>query len=427
MRPLLAALAVHSLLSAASLASQEPAAADTTKRAGLTVYLDCQNVYCDFDFIRTDITAVNWVRDRAVSDVHILVTGQDTGGGGREFTATFIGLRQFAGLVDTLVQVLPPNFTDDERRKMFTKLFRAGLVRYVARTPAFDKVTITLGAAGSAAGQTSTKADPWKAWVFRLGMNGFTSGEETYKYYNVSGNFTADRVTKEWKTQFRANQNYTEDRFEIDDTTTAINIRKNWSGRVLQVKALGEHWSAGVRAQINSSTYSNYKQVVRVMPAVEYDVFPYSQSTRRQLMLEGNLGYGDFAYRDTTIFDKVNETIPFARLQLNMSQNEPWGSVYVGVSGIRYLNDRKEYRISSFTEFNIRLFKGFNMNFFGGYDDIHDQFALAKKNYTAQEILLRQFQRGTTYSFFGGGGFSYTFGSIFNNVVNPRFTGGFVD
>lgn len=425
MRPLLAALAVHSLMSAASMAAQQPTPPADTTRAGLTVFLDCQNVFCDFDFVRTDITAVNWVRDRAVADVHILVTGQDTGAGGRELTATFIGLRQFAGLVDTLKQVLPPAFTDDERRKTFAKMFRVGLVRYIARTPAGDRMTVSFGDAGSTSTQTSTKADRWKAWVFRLGMNGFTSGEETYKYYNIGGRFSADRITKEWKTQFSANENYTEDRFEIDDTTTAVNIRKNYSARFLQVRSRGEHWSVGMRTQLQSSTFSNYKQVVRVTPAIEYDFFPYSQSTRRQLMLEANAGYGVYAYRDTTINDKLNETIPLTRLTLNLSSNEPWGSLNVGVSGVRYLNERKEYRISSYSEFNIRLFKGFNLNFFGGYENIHDQFALAKKNYTQQEILLRQFQRGTTYSFYGGGGFSYTFGSIFNNVVNPRFTGDF--
>ena len=49
------------------------------------------------------------------------------------------------------------------------------------------------------------------------------------------------------------------------------------------------------------------------------------------------------------------------------------------------------------------------------------QFALAKKDFTQEEILTRQFQRGTTYRYWGNIGLSYTFGSIFNNVVNSRF------
>ena len=66
----------------------------------LRVYLDCN--YCDFDFVRTEVTFVDYVRDRQSAQVHILVTNQPTGGGGTEFTLTFIGLRQFATLSDTL-------------------------------------------------------------------------------------------------------------------------------------------------------------------------------------------------------------------------------------------------------------------------------------------------------------------------------------
>lgn len=55
---------------------------------------------------------------------------------------------------------------------------------------------------------------------------------------------------------------------------------------------------------------------------------------------------------------------------------------------------------------------------------IRDQFALAKKDFTPEEILTRQFQRATTYRYFANVGIGYTFGSIFNNVVNPRMGGG---
>ena len=95
----------------------------------LSVYLDCQNVFCDFDYFRTELGSVNWVRDRAVADVHMLVTTQQTGAGGGEYTVTFIGLRQFAGLTDTLKYVSPPSATDDDRRKGQAGLFKLGLVR----------------------------------------------------------------------------------------------------------------------------------------------------------------------------------------------------------------------------------------------------------------------------------------------------------
>ena len=42
---------------------------------------------------------------------------------------------------------------------------------------------------------------------------------------------------------------------------------------------------------------------------------------------------------------------------------------------------------------------------------------------STEEVLLRQRQLRTSFSYSTNFGFSYQFGSIFNNVVNPRFGG----
>jgi len=51
-------------------------AADTSRTsresAKLRVYLDCDA--CDFDYLRTEVTFVDYVRDRQDAAVHILVT-----------------------------------------------------------------------------------------------------------------------------------------------------------------------------------------------------------------------------------------------------------------------------------------------------------------------------------------------------------------
>jgi hypothetical protein len=47
---------------------------------------------------------------------------------------------------------------------------------------------------------------------------------------------------------------------------------------------------------------------------------------------------------------------------------------------------------------------------------------LPKGNLTREEVLLRQTQLATGYRARAYAGLSYTFGSVFNNVVNPRFT-----
>jgi hypothetical protein len=180
-----------------------------------------------------------------------------------------------------------------------------------------------------------------------------------------------------------------------------------------------------LRASMSSSTYDNFLRAVRVAPALEYNIFPYSQSTRRQIRFEYDLGYSMFSYRDTTIFFKTKESMPYHRLTAAVATREQWGSIDVGSAATQYLHDLSTYRISNFGELSLRLFRGLSLNGFGSYDIIYDQFGLALKDFTPEQKLTRQFQLGTRYRYFGYVSLSYTFGSIFNNIVNPRMNSWF--
>ena len=98
-----AALAVF----AASPAALAQTAQTTSGNGAVRVFLDC-SYSCDEDYTRREITFVDYVRDRTEADVHILVTTQDTGGGGTEFTIKFIGLGRFANVEQTLKETTPP-------------------------------------------------------------------------------------------------------------------------------------------------------------------------------------------------------------------------------------------------------------------------------------------------------------------------------
>lgn len=71
--------------------------------------------------------------------------------------------------------------------------------------------------------------------------------------------------------------------------------------------------------------------------------------------------------------------------------------------------------------FSVRLFKGFNLNGGAGYEWIRDQVYLPAESSDAVDVLLRRRALLTGFRYFTHFGVSYTFGSIFNNVVNPRF------
>jgi hypothetical protein len=60
----------------------------------------------------------------------------------------------------------------------------------------------------------------------------------------------------------------------------------------------------------------------------------------------------------------------------------------------------------------------------GSVSRIRDQLYLKAGDATDEEILLRRRQLATSYRYRFSVGVTYTFGSIFNNVVNPRFREG---
>src|SRR5512141_2401346 len=172
-------------------------AAAQEAQAPLRVFLDCQQMYCDMDFYRTEIAFVDHVRTRQDADVHILVTRQQTGGGGGEYTAAFIGLRQFAGRRDTLRYYSRHDDPDDVTRRGLARLFTIGLLRYVAGTPVADRIAITYTA--PPADQTlsaSKQHDPWKYWVFYARASGYFQGESSSPSLNVSGGLSANRTTE---------------------------------------------------------------------------------------------------------------------------------------------------------------------------------------------------------------------------------------
>jgi hypothetical protein len=218
--------------------------------------------------------------------------------------------------------------------------------------------------------------------------------------------------------------NYSESQFTFNEGEKFASYSRGYGVSELVVKSLTDHWSAGQRASVSSSTYLNTKRAARFAPAVEYNFFPYSQSTRKSLTLQYSLGISAFQYHDTTIFNRISEVRPSQSVTASISMTQPWGSVSGSIEGANYLDDFSKRRLVLFQQVSARLFKGFSFNMYGGLSLLRDQIYLSKGGATDQEILLQRRQLSTSYSYFTGIGLTYTFGSIFNNVVNPRFDEG---
>jgi hypothetical protein len=410
------------LVAACLLATWSPLAAQGGARA-FNVFLDCSGFFCDETFVRTEIVSVNWVRERTAADVHILATTQPTGGGGTRYSVAFIGQHRFEGVIDTLTYDAPQASTDDETRRGLTHILQVGLVRYLARTSAVDRVVVSYTAAKATDTTTAATKDPWNAWVFSLNANANDSREESYSSLYASGRLSASRVTEGWKTSLSGGESYNESRFSFDGDQSVF-IQRTYNADLLQVKSLTAHWSAGIKGSFTSSTYLNQRASARVTPAIEYDLFPYAEATRRQLRFQYGVGASAFSYYDTTIFNRLHETLPVQVFSTAFSQNQTWGSVNAGVDAVSYLSDLSRRHLTYSLGANVRIVKGLSVNFFGDYESIHDQFYIPKEGITRDDALLRQSQQSTRFSQFFFVGLTYSFGSVFNNVVNPRFGGG---
>lgn len=385
----------------------------------LKVFLDCQ-YECDRDFITKELTFVDHVRDSQSADIHALVTTETTGGGGTSWKIQFIGLGRFQGHDETVNFSTPQTASGDERRQALLKWLKLGLATHAALALGEPSMDVTFARAAAAASATPVD-DPWNAWVFSLGTNGHLNGEESSKFANYSFRTSANRVTEAWKLNFNAYYNRSTSTFEISDTETVKSLRSSWDTGGLVAKSLGPKWSAAARYAVSGSTYSNYDINARLMAGVEYDFFPYAESTRRSLTVSYLAGVAHYDFTEETIFGKFSDTNPEHALIAALGLRQPWGSVGMQASWRQHLDDLSKNRLGIYGDADVRLFKGFSFNVFGDYSRIRDQINLRKSDVAEEEILLQLRQLQTGYQYFMGFGVTYRFGSIYNNVVNPRF------
>lgn len=394
------------------------------------LFFDCQAPNCrDLDFFRREVPFVNWVRDRETSDVHVLVTSERTGGGGLMYSMAFIGVGDFAGVDGDWSLSTAGDATNDETRSGVADRLKLGLIPYLQGTSTLDRLTVQyqLPDAGvpGGAGATQSQDDPWDFWTFRLNGNGFVNGEATARFSNYSGSLQADRTTEAWKINLRSNYSQNVQEFDLPDENgdfrTVRETREDWGLDGTLVRSVGDQWALGVRSEVGSSTFFNQDFRWNLMPGVEYNFVPYSESSRRSITLQYLAGPTHFDYSETTIFGQTHETRLQQSLTGRISLVQPWGRWSTSVTGAQFVHDLSKYNVSVSGNVNVRLFRGFSVRVDGNYSWIRDQLHIAAGALTDEQVLLRQRQLETSYRYFTSFGIEYRFGSIFNNVVNPRF------
>jgi hypothetical protein len=397
----------------------------------LKVFIDCSSTWCDMSFIRTEINLVDFMLDRTAADVHVLITEQRTGSGGSKYQLIFFGQNRFRNQQDTIHFNTDPNVTDFEERDMLIKYMKLGLAPYIAKTDAAKDAIISFKRTETEANKKDSASkntkDHWNYWVFRVGANGNINADEVYKDRRYSGNFSANRTTEELKVNFSFHASKNKSIFEYEDSagvTQKISVNNhNYELSHYLVKSINTHWSYGYEADYNQSSFSNTKGQLFLRAAVEYDIFPYKEVNNRFFTISYSLTARSNHYYDTTIYNKIRETLFGHRADANISFNQKWGSSSVGINYHNYFRDWKLFHLGVNASIDIRITGGlsFNIYFYGALT--RDQLNLPKGGATEQEVLTRRRQIASGYTYYTSFGLTYRFGSKLNNFVNPRFEG----
>jgi hypothetical protein len=385
----------------------------------LRVYVNCPDCQTDdHEYLRTHVAFVDHVRDPQFADVQALETVENTGGGGVRITLSFMGQGRFAGLGDTLSCFTRPGDSDEMIRRAFAQLLRLGLVRFVAHTPLAERLTIS-GEAPAAA-SSGPAVDRWHHWVFTTSLNGYANGQSSTRYLNAWGSLTANRVLEDDKLSLSVSGSYNESRFDLDDGGRILSISRSRSTAARYVWGLGEHWSAAARANAYRSTYSNTDLDWSLGPTLEFNAFPYSQCTRRQLRFDYYLTFHRADYLQPTVYLKTAESLWRQGVEVALKSSEPWGSSQISLSGFHYLQDFEKNLLSADGSVSLRVLQGLSFKLSGNASRVRDQLSLQAQGATLEEILLQRRQLATQYQYYVSVGVDYTFGSIFSSLVNAR-------
>ena len=387
----------------------------------LAVFLDLQTGM-DRDYIRQEIPMVDYVRDKELADVHIIISSHDAGQAGTNYEISLTGRGRFKKMNNTLRHWSPASQTDHETRAGCTRMIKIGLAPYIANIDHMSEI-ISLDYKVDSTSEmdqvTTREEDPWRSWVFEIYGGGYFDSEQTRNSTHIRYGFYADKVTKDWKIRARPYFNYNEDNYEVDDTLiTNIRHRDGFDGYL--IKSLSDHWSAGVFTQMLSSTYHNLDFQVEVSPAIEYSLFPYEEATRRAISIAYKLDYSYNDYEQKTIYGQRNEALWGHSLVLAADFRQTWGTIRAGITGSQHFHDLSSNRAELFTRMDVRIFKGFSLTLRGDLDFINDLVAIPMAEMTTEEILLERRRRSTDYEFDGHIGFTYTFGSELSKAYNPR-------
>lgn len=380
------------------------------------LFLNCPQG-CFEDFLRQDLNYFDFVRDRFLGDFQILINTQPTGNGGFRFN-----IRLFNGSnkpLDSLAYVTRPAEPDAEIRVQVCNYIKILLVRHIKNKDFYEKLQINIPKRSS--DSLSHLRDPWRYWVFSPEVNGWGEGESNYYMYRLAAVLNVRKITE--KHRFTLNTEY-------NNRAVAYRLadKNNPRGNVTELRitplyaySVSEHVSLGAVSRLQNEQFRNIRYHISTAPLVEYNFYPYSQNISRQLRWVNQAGGWYNQYYFLTVNDKMQELRYYYRTSLIADANQPWGSVQAGLHFNFFMDRPQQHRAFLNLNTTLRMLKGLSLRLQGQVSYIKDQISLVKEPFDDTVYILYLQQLPTLFNFWSEFGVVYTFGSIHNTIVNPRF------
>lgn len=369
--------------------------------------------------LQQSLDFVRFVNSAEEADTLIQMTSERLADGRVKNDIIFSGQNRFEGDDDHMTQLFEGDLDKKAAWEKQIQLIKMMLMRYAGKTPLRDRISVGF----------EDQVDPtdvvcqWNFWVFSFDASTWMNGESLYKSTMLHGSVSAVRVTPDLKIRLSLGGMRDVSKFTYEDSVIdSSSDSRSFSGMI--VKSIDDHWSVGAYLGAASSSYGNTDFSLSPAPAVEYDLFPYSESTKRQLRFLYRVGFNLMNYTEETIYQKTRESLLKESLGVTLYLKQKWGTATASLEGSHYFHDFSKNRLEFNGDLSFRLFKGLNLNLDFNYSRIHDQLSLPRGGASLEEILLQRRELETTFRYGFSVGLSYTFGSTKSRVVNPRFGSG---
>jgi hypothetical protein len=381
------------------------------------VFLDC--TVCPHQFIRQNTDFVDFVRDRKVADIHLLITRQFQGGGGREYQLNFESISEAYDINYTYKITTYQADTRIEINRKLTNAIKAGLLPYVASLTPVQLVVEREAPSAELSAAENTNDDPWNFWIFEIAGSLDWEKESNQREYELDGEVEIDRTTEKWRVRSEFDIEFEVNEVQQDSQKLVSSLKRS-GAEISVVKSINNHWSAGLFSGINSSTFNNIELGGRLQAALEYSYFPYRLSATKEFTFAYLVGPRYFNYWEPTVFGELEEGLMAEAIRVNFEMRQAWGTIDARLEGSHFFHDFSKNRLEFYSFLSLRVFKGLFVRVGGEANLINDQLFLPQGDASLEEILLQRRALATDFRLEFRFGVAYTFGSIYNSVVNTR-------